>query len=38
MVRMSSTGPTGDAVSVGEALAADMLAEGASSLIQECAS
>ncbi len=38
MVRMSSTGPPGDAVRVGEALAADMLAEGASSLIQERAS
>jgi hydroxymethylbilane synthase len=38
MVRMSSTGPPGDAVSVGEALAADMLAEGASTLIQERAS
>jgi hydroxymethylbilane synthase len=38
MVRMSCTGPPDDAVGVGRALAADMLAEGASTLIQECAS
>ncbi len=38
MVRMSCTGPPADAVGVGQALAADMLAEGASTLIQERAS